>query len=288
MTARAAVDRGPTVLRIALGGQLRKLREERKISRETAAEALRATGSKITRIELGRNGLKVRDLSDLLTLYGVHDPDEREDFLALARQANEPGWWHRYSDLLPSWFETYVGLEQAAATIRLYETHYIPGLFQTADYARYIFGLDSRVDVSRLVDMRMQRQRVLTRTPTPPTVWAVIDENVLRRQPPDRHVARGQLQHLLELTERTNIVIQVLPESAGPTPAEGGSFSMLRFPEEELPDIVYLEQLTSALYLDKAADLQRYRKLMDVLCAGYALPPGRTPIILRELLDRVG
>ncbi|WP_280416025.1 helix-turn-helix domain-containing protein [Nocardia carnea] len=288
VTARASIDRGPTVLRIALGVQLRKLREERGISRETAGEALRASESKIARLELGRTGFKVRDMGDLLTLYGVHDADERDRFLALARQANQPGWWHRYNDLLPSWFETYVGLEQAALGIRIYETHYIPGLFQTADYARYIFGLDSRQDAQRLVDMRMRRQRILTRTPNPPSVWAVVDEHVLRRLPPDPCVARNQLLHLLELTEQPNITIQVLPESAGPTPAEGGSFSMLRFPEEELPDIVYLEQLTSALYLDKAVDLQHYRKLMDTLCAGYAHPVGRTPILLQELLDAVG
>ncbi|RDI46454.1 helix-turn-helix domain-containing protein [Nocardia mexicana] len=284
-TAQASADRGPTVLRIALGGQLRKLREEREVSRQTAGEALRASETKITRLELGQTGFKERDLSDLLTLYGVNDADERDRLLTLARQANRPGWWHRYSDLLPSWFETYVGLEQAALGIRIYETHYIPGLFQTADYARYIFGLDSRADAQRLVDMRMRRQRILTRTPTPPTVWAVIDEHVLRRQPPDRQVARDQLRHLLDLAQRPNITVQVLPEAAGPTPAEGGSFSMLRFPEEELPDVVYLEQLTGALYLDKNADLQRYRKLMDTLCAGFALSPEQTPIILHDLLD---
>ncbi|WP_024804116.1 helix-turn-helix transcriptional regulator [Nocardia sp. BMG51109] len=281
----AFADRGPTVLRIALGGQLRKLREEREITRQAAGDALRASETKITRLELGQTGFKERDMSDLLTLYGVHDADERDRFLALARQANRPGWWHRYSDLLPSWFETYVGLEQAALGIRIYETHYIPGIFQTADYARYIFGLDSREDAQRLVDMRMRRQRILTRTPNPPTVWAVIDEHVLRRQPPDPRVARNQLRHLLELIEQPNITVQVLPETAGPTPAEGGSFSMLRFPEEELPDVVYLEQLTGALYLDKHADLQRYRKLMDILCAGYAQPPEQTPLFLHKLLD---
>jgi hypothetical protein len=226
-------------------------------------------------------------MRDLLTLYEVHDPDERDRFLDLARQANRPGWWHRYSDLLPSWFETYVGLEQAALGIRIYETQYIPGLFQTEDYARYIFGLASREEAQRLVDLRMRRQRILTRTPNPPTVWAVIDEHVLRRQPPDPAVARGQLRHLLELIERPHITIQVLPETAGPTPAEGGSFSMLRFPEPELPDIVYLEQLTGALYLDKRTDLQRYQKLMDVLSAGYAQPPEQTPRFLHELLDAV-
>ncbi|MEU7138383.1 helix-turn-helix transcriptional regulator [Nocardia sp. NPDC046473] len=276
--------RGPTVLRIALGGQLRKLREKCDISRRVAGEALRASETKITRMELGQTGFKERDMGDLLTLYGVLDLDERERFLDLAQQANQPGWWHRYSDLLPSWFETYVGLEQAAQRIRIYETHYIPGLFQTADYARYIFGLDSAQEAQRLVDLRMRRQRILTREPDAPLVWAVVDEHVLRRQPPNPRIAREQLEHLLELIERPNITLQVLPETAGPTPAEGGSFSMLRFPEPELPDIVYLEQLTGALYLDKRSDLQHYRQLMDVLCAAYAAPPEETPGVLKKLL----
>ncbi|MFD6156722.1 helix-turn-helix domain-containing protein [Nocardia sp. NPDC060256] len=276
--------RGPTVLRIALGGQLRKLREARDISRRVAGEALRASETKITRMELGQTGFKERDMGDLLTLYGVLDLDERERFLDLAQQANQPGWWHRYGDLLPSWFETYVGLEQAAQRIRIYETHYIPGLFQTADYARYVFGLDSAQEAQRLVDLRMRRQRILTREPDAPSVWAVVDEHVLRRLPPNPRIARDQLEYLLELIERPNITLQVLPETAGPTPAEGGSFSMLRFPESELPDIVYLEQLTGALYLDKRSDLQHYRQLMDVLSAVYAAPPEDTPAVLQKLL----
>ncbi|MBU3064636.1 helix-turn-helix domain-containing protein [Nocardia sp. NEAU-G5] len=280
-----SAERGPTVLRIALGGQLRKLREEREISRQAAGDALRASETKITRLELGQTGFKERDVHDLLTLYGVDDADERDRFLGLARQASRPGWWHRYTDLLPSWFETYVGLEQAAFGIRIYETQYIPGLFQTADYARYIFGLDSREEAQRLVDMRMRRQRILTREPNPPRVWAVIDEHVLCRQPPDPRVARDQLRHLLKLIELPNVTVQVLPETAGPTPAEGGSFTMLRFPEPELPDIVYLEQLTSALYLDKRQDLLRYRNLMDTLCAAYAQPPEQTATFLQTLLD---
>jgi transcriptional regulator with XRE-family HTH domain len=282
--ALVAADRGPTVLRIALGAQLRRLREDSDITRKEAGEALRGSETKITRLELGQTGFKDRDIRDLLTLYGIDDPDDRDQLLDLARQANKPGWWHRYNDLLPNWFETYVGLEQAAQIVRLYETQYIPGLFQTADYAAYIFGLGSRDQAPRLVEMRMRRQRVLTRS-DPLRVWALVDEHVLRRQPPNRIAARGQIEHLLELIALPTVTIQVLPETAGPTPAEGGSFSILRFPEPELPDVVYLEQLTGALYLDKDTDLRRYLSLMDVLSAGYALPPDRTPAILREILD---
>lgn len=280
-------ERGPTVLRIALGAQLRKLREDRGIKRHVAGETLRASETKIARLELGQTGFKERDVRDLLTLYGVTDPDERDRFLNLARQTNRPGWWHRYGDLLPSWFETYVGLEQAADVIRLYETQYIPGLLQTADYARYVYSLGHLQDMDRLVDMRIARQQILTRPDDPPRVWAVIDEHVLRRLPPDPRVARAQLEHLLRVNALVNVTIQILPETAGPTPAEGGSFTILRFPEPELSDIVYLEQLSGALYLDKKPDLLRYRKLMDLLSAGYATRPDRTPAVLNRLIDEL-
>ena len=136
-----ATGGGPTVLRITLGGQLRRLRERNGISREAAGEALRASDAKISRLELGRVGFKERDIADLLTLYGVQDADEREAFLNLARQANSPGWWHQFNDLLPSWFETYLGLEQSATVIRSYQPQFVHGLLQTEDYARGVIEL---------------------------------------------------------------------------------------------------------------------------------------------------
>lgn len=176
---------GPTVLRITLGTQLRRLREASGITRETAGYAIRASHAKISRLELGRVGFKERDVADLLTLYGVDDGPEREAFLDLARKANISGWWHRYSDVLPSWFEIYVGLEQAASVIRTYEAQFVPGLLQTEDCARAVVRLGhpdgSADDIDRRVHLRMRRQQLLTQ-PEAPNMWAVLDEAALRRR----------------------------------------------------------------------------------------------------------
>ncbi|WP_040792471.1 helix-turn-helix domain-containing protein [Nocardia paucivorans] len=274
-------DRGPTVLRIALGGQLRKLRESKNITRDAAGEAIRGSHAKISRLELGRTGFKERDIRDLLTLYGVTDPEEREAFLDLARRANEPGWWHRYSDLLPSWFGTYLGLEQAATKIRTYEAHLVPGLLQTPDYARAVVTLGYEDgDTDRRVAFRQRRQEILHRA-DPPVIWAIIDEAALLRPVGGPRVHREQMEHLLDLTRLPNVTIQVVPFSAGAHAAAGSSFTILRFAEAELPDIVYLEQLTSALYLDRREDLALYLSVMDRLSV-QAAPPDRSREIIAD------
>lgn len=277
-----AAERGPTVLRIALGGQLRRLREGLGITREAAGDAIRGSHAKISRLELGRTSFKERDIRDLLTLYGVVDAEKREYLVELARQANEPGWWHRYNDLLPQWFETYLGLEQAASSIRTYEAQFIPGLLQTPDYARSVVQLGhDDPEADRRVAMRLRRRQVLTRV-EPPTVWAVVDESVLRRPVGGNAVLRKQIEYLIEMAKRPNIIIQVLPYSAGGHAAAGGSYSILRFAEAELPDIVYVEQLTSALYLDKRSDLQQYLSVMDSLSV-QAEPPVATRKFLADV-----
>lgn len=275
------VERGPTVLRIALGGQLRDLRVKRGITREAAGDHIRGSHAKISRLELGRTGFKERDIRDLLTLYGVTDAEERQRFLDLARQANEPGWWHRYSDLLPSWFGTYLGLEQAASKIRTYEAHLVPGLLQTTEYARAVMSLGYEdADMDRRVQVRIRRQEVLHRA-DPPTIWAIIDEAALHRPVGGPRVHREQMEHLVELAQLPNVTVQVLPYSAGEHAAAGSSFSILRFAEEELPDIVYLEHLTSALYLDRKQDLALYLSVMDRLSV-QAESPGESLKILAE------
>jgi len=257
---------GPTVLRILLGSQLRRLRQERGISREEAGYAIRASHAKISRIELGKVGFKERDVADLLTLYGVTDPAERAPLLELARQANRPGWWHKYSDLLPSWFEVYVGLEEAASIIRTYEIQFIPGLLQSRDYARAVINIGhpraSKEEIDRRIELRERRQQRLL-GPDAPTLWAVVDEAAVRRPFGGRKVMRGQIKHLLEMTERPNIRLQVLPFARGGHAAAGGPFTFLRFSEPALPDVVYIEQLTSALYLDKREDTDAYMEVMD-------------------------
>jgi hypothetical protein len=278
---------GPTVLRMLLGTQLRRLREASGVTREGAGWEIRASESKISRMELGRVGFKERDVADLLTLYGVTAPDEREALLKLARDANSPGWWHRYGDVLPSWFQSYLGLEAAAALIRSYEVQFVPGLLQTREYARAVVllghGRAAPAEIERRVALRMQRQRLLRRE-NPPLLWAVVDEAALRRPIGGPEVMRGQVAALIEATRSPHIRLQVVPFAAGGHAPAGGAFTILRFGDQDLPDIVYIEQLTSALYLDKRDDLDYYAAAMERLCVE-AEPPERTPEILGRLLD---
>ena len=274
-----AAQRGPTALRIMVGGQLRKLREARGVTPQAAGEYIRGSHAKISRLELGRTGYRERDVADLLTLYGVVDPEQRESFLKLVRLANEQGWWHGYSDLLPSWFENYLGLEGAAQWIRTYEGQLVPGLLQTDDYARAVVAMahDDR-DVNRRVELRRKRQEILD-VPGGPAVWAIVDESVLRRPIGGREVLRAQLEYLVKMSHHPRVTIQVLPYAASGHAAVASSFSILRFAEIALPDVVYLEQISSALYLDRPQDLETYRRVMDCLSIDAA-----QPVASRDLL----
>ncbi|MEV4257471.1 helix-turn-helix transcriptional regulator [Spirillospora sp. NPDC049652] len=279
---------GPTVLRILLGAQLRRLREEKGISTEDAGYEIRGSHSKISRMELGRVGFKERDVADLLTLYGVTDPADRAPLLELAREANTPGWWHRYGDVLPNWFETYLGLEEAASLLRCYELQFVPGLLQTEDYARAVVRLGhpdaTDEDVERRVRLRMTRKERFVE-PGAPTLWAVLDEAVLRRSLGGRAVMRGQLEHLLDMADLPNVTLQVVRYEASEPCATGGPFTILRFAEPGLSDVVYLEQLTSALYLDKPADVDTYMRVMNDLCIT-ASRPDETVRFLKDLLAK--
>jgi transcriptional regulator with XRE-family HTH domain len=280
---------GPTVQRMLVGARLRRLRTEMELTREEAAEAIRASEWKIHRLENGQVGFKERDIVDLLRLYEVTDPGEVAEFVALAREANTPGWWQHYGDVLPQWFRTYVDLEAAAAMIRTYEGQFVPGLLQTDDYMRAVVQgahlEDSNDEVGRRVRLRMARQIVLTRE-QPPRLWAVVDEAALRRPVGGREVMRGQLERLIEATKLPNVTLQVLPFDAGAHPAMVGSFSILRFPEQELPDVVYLEHLTSAIYLNKHEEVDQYLHVMESICVR-AAAPDRTAELLGEILDEL-
>ncbi|GAA4992951.1 helix-turn-helix domain-containing protein [Kitasatospora paranensis] len=277
---------GSMVRRILLGSQLRRLREGRGITREDAGYTIRASESKISRMELGRVSFKERDVADLLSLYGVVDPEEREALLGLVREANKSGWWHSFNDVLPGWFQTYVGLEEAAALIRTYEVQFIPGLLQSEEYARAVFGQSrpviNDVELERRVGLRAQRQKVLT-DGQGPRLWAVIDEAALRRPVGGPKVMRGQVQHLIDMAEQPNVVVQVMPFRFGAHAGESGAFSILRFPEQDLADVVYLEQLTTALYLDKRDDVDAYIQVMERLCVD-SLTPDRTVELLASIL----
>jgi transcriptional regulator with XRE-family HTH domain len=268
-----------------VGARLRRLRTELGLTREEAAQAIRASEWKIHRLENGQVGFKDRDIIDLLRLYQVTDPAEVADFLTLAREANTPGWWQHYGDVLPSWFRTYVDLEQAATLIRTYEGQFVPGLLQTDDYMRAVVRgahlEESGEEVGRRVRLRMARQILLTRQ-GPPRLWAVVDEAALRRPVGGSEVMRGQLERLIEATKLPNVTLQILPFALGAHPAMVGSFSVLRFPDEELPDIVYLEHLTSALYLNKPDEVDQYLHVMESICVRAAAPDQTV-----ELLDQI-
>ncbi|MFJ6016921.1 helix-turn-helix domain-containing protein [Streptomyces sp. NPDC092952] len=265
----AGESSGSVVRRILLGSQLRRLRDARGITREAAGYSIRASESKISRMELGRVSFKARDVEDLLTLYGVTDETERDALLGLAREANVAGWWHSYGDVLPGWFQTYIGLEGAASLIRVYEVQFVHGLLQTEAYAHAVVtrGMGAAAptaEIDRRVALRLERQKALV-SERSPHFHAVLDEAALRRPYGDREVMRGQLRHLIEMSERPNVTLQVMPFSFGGHAGESGSFTMLRFPESDLSDIVYLEQLTSALYLDKAEEVAQYEKAITRL-----------------------
>lgn len=272
--APAGQPGGSTARRIMLGVRLRRLREAAEISRAEAGYAIRSSESKISRLELGRVGFKERDVADLLTMYGVTAADERELFLDMVKRSNEPGWWHRYTDLLADWFQDYLGLEESASRIQTCEMHFLPGLMQTEDYARAIatrgWSELTNERAERLVAVRMRRQALLAR-PDAPKLWAVIDESVLHRPIGGRDVMIAQIDHLLELTKRPNITLQVLPYKFSGYAAEG-SFTMLRFAEPELPDVVYIEHLSGALYLDKRADAELYSRVFDRLTVHAEIP----------------
>jgi transcriptional regulator with XRE-family HTH domain len=280
---------GPTVRRMLVGAQLRRLRTEQGITREEAAEAIRASEWKIHRLENGQVGFKDRDIVDLLRFYGVTDPGEVADFLVLAREANTPGWWHHYGDVLPQWFRAYIDLESAAAMIRAYEGQFVPGLLQTEDYMRAVVGGghldDLPQEAEHRVQLRLGRQALLDRQDAP-RLWAVIDEAALRRPVGGPKVMRAQLERLVEAAELPNVTLQVLPFGTGAHPAMVGAFSVLRFPDQELPDIVYVEHLTSALYLSKQEDVDQYLHVMETICVRSA-PPDRTVEIVGGVLNEL-
>jgi len=274
----------PTVRRMVLGAQLRRLRERAGITRGEAGYLIRGSDSKISRMELGRVGFKARDVVDLLIMYGVTDDEERATFLQMVDESNQPGWWHSYTDLIPSWFQDYVGLEESASRIQTYELQFVPGLLQTEEYAVAVASHGrpgvADADVRRRVELRMRRQRRLTR-PDAPRLWALIDESVLHRQIGGPGVLRRQIDTILELTMQPNVTVQIVPYHRAGHAAEG-AFTMLRFAETELPDVVYVEHLAGALYMDKLVEIELYGRALDRLAVA-----AETPEVSRQILGKM-
>ncbi|MEV0263419.1 helix-turn-helix transcriptional regulator [Streptomyces sp. NPDC050617] len=260
----------PTVLRVVLGKRLQDLREKAGLSYEQAGKALDVTHATVRRMEKAEVGLKIPYIEKLLGIYGIVDSDEIENFVALAREANQPGWWHRFRDVLPDWFSAFVSLEGEANLIRAYEPHYVPGLLQTEGYARAVLraGMPhaAEADIDRGVAVRMERQSLLTRE-NAPLLWVVMDETVLRRRIAGPEVMREQIDRLIEATAMPNVRLQVIPFAAGPHPAMYGPFHIFRFPIQELPDIAYAENLVGAVYFDQRDDVSTLLEALDRMCA---------------------
>ena len=280
-----AVD-GPTVLRLLLGAQLRRLRESQGISAHDAAQAIRGSESKISRIELGRNAVREIDIADLLTLYGITDKAEREQLLSLASRANQPGWWHRYHDVLPPWFQAYIGLEESAQSIRSYDAQFVPGLLQTEEYAAAVLALGdfSLDEAERLVVLRKERQRHFAAGGT--RLWAIVDEVALRRPVGGPAVLGRQLEYLGELSQQPWLTLQITPFPTV-SHAAPGSFCLLRFADPALPDMVYAEQLNSATYIDKRAEVEPYLLALERLSL-VSCTPAEAADILRGIGAELG
>jgi len=272
----------PTVLRMVLGKRLQDLREQAGLSYEEAGRALDVTHATIRRMEKAEVGLKLPYVEKLLTTYGITSAEEIGGFLALAREANRPGWWHSFRDVLPDWFSAFVSLEGEASVIRAYEPHYVPGLVQTTDYARAVLraGLPHAPDeeIERLVTLRIERQGLLTR-PNAPLLWVVMDETVLRRPIGGRKVMRDQFGALMDATEQDNVRLQVIPFASGPHPAMYGPFHIFRFQLQEIPDIAYAESLVGGVYFDERDDVSTFLEALDRMCA-QAAPAQSTKAIL--------
>ncbi|MEU8982976.1 MULTISPECIES: helix-turn-helix transcriptional regulator [unclassified Streptomyces] len=274
----------PTVLRMVLGKRLRQLRERAGVSFEDAARAIEVTPLTVRRIEKAEVGLRIPYVRELLHTYGV-PAAEIDDFLALAREANQPGWWYTYRDVLPEWFSAYVSLESEASVIRLYEPHYVPGLLQTHDYAtelmRVGFPNEPKEDISRRVALRMKRQDLLAK-PDAPAIWAVLDETVLRRPVGGAEVMRAQIDRLHEVLDMPKVRIQIMRFHVGAHPGAFGPFHHFRFGFSELPDVVYTESLVGAVYVDRPDDVVSYLEVLDRMSV-QAEPVARTRAILGEL-----
>ncbi|MET8828609.1 helix-turn-helix transcriptional regulator [Streptomyces sp. NPDC004610] len=280
MTAETDWGGAPSVLRMILGRQLEELRVRAGLTFEQAGEAIGVSHSTIRRMEAAKVArLRLADAEKLLQIYGVTDPQEIDTFLKSVREANKRGWWHTYRDVMPDWFAAYLSLEQAALQIRAYENQFVHGLLQTRDYARALLGAGNPhaapEATERRVALRMRRQELLTR-PVPPRLWVVMDETVLRWPVGGAEVMRAQIDHLIEMNRLPHVTLQVMRFANGPHPAmRAGAYHIFRFQAPELPDIVYLNGLVGAVYLDKRDDVVVYREALDRLGA-QAAPVSRT------------
>jgi transcriptional regulator with XRE-family HTH domain len=282
-TGRVNVRRSPTIRRRRLGAELRRYREAAGVTIEVVAEQLGCSPSKVSRIETGHNSATPRDVADILAIYrvGAH---EAEELVQIAREARQKGWWHPYSAVLVG---AYVGLEAAARGVRAYEQLVIPGLLQSEEYAlaliRNARTSDTPKDIDRRVHVRLARQSLLTQE-DPIYLWAVLDEAALSRPVGGEEVMREQLRHLIEAQELPNVTLQVLPFAAGSHAGMDGAFAILDFPDQVDPDVVYVENATGGLFLEKEEELRKYHSIFDDLRA-LALSPDASTTLIESLVE---
>ena len=279
-----AATPSPTVRRKRLGIELRRLREEAGFTCEDVGRRLECSGTRISRIETGRINVRPGDVREMLEIYGVTST-EADSLVQLAREARRKGWWHTYGRVLPTWFEAFVGLESEAVRLRDFQPLVMPGLLQTEEYARAVLraapNAGSTEDIERQVALRMDRQAILAQ-PSPPDLWVVLSESVLRADVGGPAVMRAQLRHLVEMAERPNVTLQVLPFSNAAHVDPVSPFTILEFPEAADPTVVYLEHLTGCLFLETLDEIRRYTVVFDHLRAE-ALGIGQSADLIAEM-----
>jgi transcriptional regulator with XRE-family HTH domain len=275
---------GPTVRRRRLGTELRKLRESNLFKLEEVAARLGVAPSTLSRIETGKAPTKSAYLSQMLDMYGVTDSQQRQVLVDMAREGHRKGWWAAYDDVLPSGFDIYVGLEAETAAVRGYEVSVVPGLLQTADYARAVlremFARHTTEQIERLVDLRIKRQQRFDDDP-PIELWAVLDEAVIRRPVGGNSVMRNQLEHLLAAADRPGVTMQVLPFGCGAHAGHGGPFSILEFPNRSDSEVAFVESVVGIIYLEKDRDVRARAEAFDRLRAAALAPAASTDLIAR-------
>jgi len=282
------VSIGPTVRRRRLGSELRRLREAHSFKLEEAADKLGLAASTLSRIETGKAPTRTAYLATMFEMYGVDDPAMRTVLTEMAREGHRKGWWAVYDDVLPTGFDVYVGLEAEAAALRVFEDQVVHGLLQTEDYARTVMNSvrlrkQQPERIGRAVELRMQRQRVLTRA-DPVKLWCILNEPVITRLIGGPGVMRGQLDRLLEVSEWPHVTLQVLPLSSGVHPALNGPFCILEFPERSDPDVVYSEGVAGHAYLERESEVRVCAEVFDLLRAA-ALSPADTVKFIGRMAD---
>jgi transcriptional regulator with XRE-family HTH domain len=263
-----ATNVNPTVRRRRLGQELRRLRELKGMTAEEVAERLLVSQSKISRLENGRRSISQRDVRDLCGVYEVEDHRIVDSLMQMAKDSRQQGWWHSFGDIP---YSVYIGLETDAASLRVYDPQVVPGLLQTRTYAESLISgalpEATPTDIDKRVQVRLRRQERISAADNPLRLWAVLDEATLRREVGNKQVMIEQLEHLIEMSQLPHVTVQLIPFTMGAHPGVSGQYAILEFPDAADSSVVYIEGVTSDLYLEKAQDVQKYAVMYEHLRA---------------------